>query len=74
MGRYVRVAFKMNEERKDELQEYAESYGVTMSSLCSLIIGQWLHNQKKLVLPIVETIGDTINKQLKTEMEGQNRA
>jgi antitoxin component of RelBE/YafQ-DinJ toxin-antitoxin module len=74
MGRYVRVAFKMNEERKNDLQEFAESYGVTMSALCSLIIGQWIHNQKKLVLPIVDRVGEAIMDKVKMELEGQNRA
>jgi antitoxin component of RelBE/YafQ-DinJ toxin-antitoxin module len=65
MGRDIRVAFKMNEEKKEELQAYADSYGVTMSALCALIVGQWLHNQNQVINPIVESMGQVLREQLK---------
>ena len=64
MGRDIRVSFKMTEERKDDLQDFADSYGVTMSALCALIIGQWLHQQKNVVNPMVRTMMDAMEKQM----------
>lgn len=64
MARDIRVAFKMNEDKKNELQAYADSYGVTMSALCALIIGQWLHNQTQVINPMVEGMGQVLREQL----------
>lgn len=47
MARDVRVSFKLSKDKKELLQQYAESYGVTMSGLCAFIVGQWLYNQER---------------------------
>lgn len=69
MARDIRVAFKLSEEKKHELEHYANSYGVTMSALCALIVGQWLHQQNKIVNPIVEAMSQTLQQQLMQNTE-----
>lgn len=64
MARDMRVAFKLSETKKEELEKYAESYGVTMSALCALIIGQWLHQQNKVVNPMIQAVNEVITKHL----------
>lgn len=65
MARDVRVAFKLSDEKKQELEEYANSYGVTMSALCALIVGQWLHQQEKVQKPLVQAITNALEQQMK---------
>ena len=48
MARDIKVSFKLARDKKYLLQQYAESYGVTMSALCAFIVGQWLYNQEKV--------------------------
>lgn len=67
MARDMRVAFKLSEEKKEELEEFANSYGVTMSALCALIIGQWLHQQKKVINPMVQAITEAMTTQLNNQ-------
>lgn len=74
MARDVRVAFKMSEEKKQELEYYADSYGVTMSALCALIVGQWLHQQKNVVNPMLQEIADAVKGQMSNlDIEGIKR-
>lgn len=65
MARDIRVAFKLSEEKKQELEEYANSYGVTTSALCALIIGQWLHQQEKVQKPLVQAITNALEQEMK---------
>lgn len=74
MARDNRVAFKMTDEKRDELQAYADSYGVTMSALCALIVGQWLHNQNQVINPIVESMGQVLREQLKNLDDNESMA
>lgn len=64
MARDMRVAFKLSETKKEELEAYAESYGVTMSALCALIVGQWLHQQNKVINPMIQVMNEVVTKQL----------
>lgn len=64
MARDMRVAFKLSETKKEELEAYAESYGVTMSALCALIVGQWLHQQNKVINPMIQAVNEVVTKQL----------
>lgn len=65
MARDIRVAFKLSDEKKAELEQYADSYGVTMSALCALIIGQWLHQQEKVHKPLVQAITNALEQEMK---------
>ena len=68
MARDIRVAFKLAENKKELLQQYAESYGVTMSGLCAFIIGQWLYNQEKVAKPIIENVGEVVREVVRQEL------
>lgn len=72
MARDVRVAFKLAEDKKELLQRYAESYGVTMSALCAFIIGQWLYNQEKVAKPIIESVGEVVREVVRQELSEEN--
>lgn len=64
MPRDTRVPFKISEEKKKELQNYADSYGVTMSGLVAVIVGQWLHQQNKVINPMVQEMTNILKTQL----------
>ena len=68
MARDIRVAFKLEEGKKELLQQYAESYGVTMSGLCAFIVGQWLCNQEKVAKPIIESLGEVVREVVRKEL------
>lgn len=68
MARDIRVGFKLSEEKKELLQQYADSYGVTMSALCAFIIGQWLYNQEKFTKPIFESVGEIVREAVRQEL------
>lgn len=72
MARDIRVAFKLAEDKKELLQQYADSYGVTMSGLCAFIIGQWLYNQEKVAKPIVESVAEVVRQVVRQELNEEN--
>jgi replication initiation and membrane attachment protein DnaB len=72
MARDIRVAFKLAEDKKELLQQYAESYGVTMSGLCAIIIGQWLHNQEHVAKPIIESVAEVVREAVRKELNEDN--
>ena len=73
MSRDVRLSIKITEEKRDELKEMAESYGVTMSALSALIIGQWLYQQNEIVKPMVESVKDVIGEAVKEAVENAKK-
>lgn len=73
MSRDVRLSIKITEEKRDELKEMADSYGVTMSALSALIIGQWLYQQNEIVKPMVESIKDVIGEAVKEAVESTQK-
>lgn len=64
MARDERVAFKLAEQKKKELAEFADSYGVSTSALCALIIGQWLHQQNNVISPMVQALTHAMEQQI----------
>ena len=69
VSRDIRLSIKITEEKRDELKMMADSYGVTMSALSALIIGQWLYQQNEIVKPMVESIKDAIGEAVKEAVE-----
>jgi hypothetical protein len=63
MARDVRVSFKLSDAKKAELEQFAIDYGVTMSALCALIVGQWLYQQNKVIAPIAQGMSDFLKNQ-----------
>lgn len=53
---------------KADLQEIADNYGMSMSGLIAYILGQWVHQQKMVLGPMMQEIGqtakDTVARQL----------
>lgn len=54
LAREERIVVKVSYEVKEKFQEYAEAYGLTMSSLAAFVIGQWLNGQEKTIKPIMD--------------------
>nr|AHB19300.1 hypothetical protein [Geobacillus sp. 1121] len=71
MARDVRVAFKLAEDKKELLQQYADSYGITMSALCALIVGQWLHQQENVAKPILNSVTEVVRETVRKELENE---
>ena len=69
VSRDIRLSIKISEEKRDELKAMAESYGVTMSALSALIIGQWLYQQNEIVKPTVESMKEVIAESVKEAIE-----
>lgn len=47
MKRDTRVTIKVTAELRSELDNLAQSYGLTMSSLGAFIIGQWIESVRE---------------------------
>ena len=69
LSRDVRLSIKISEDNHAELKRMAESYGVTMSALSALIIGQWLYQQNQIIKPMVESMKDVIAEAVKDAVE-----
>lgn len=69
MARDVKIYFRLSEKKKEELEEYAERYGVTNATLIALIVGQWLDQQKRMLDPIISAIGQQIREVVAKEIE-----
>lgn len=73
MSRDVRLSIKISEDNHAELKRMAESYGVTMSALSALIIGQWLYQQNQIIKPMVESMKDVIAEVVKDAVEKEKQ-
>lgn len=67
--REAKLAIRLNETIKDRLQEYAESYGLSMSQLAAFIIGSWISNQERIAKPLIEQIVNQADEQSDKMME-----
>lgn len=74
MARDIRVAFKLAEDKKVLLQQYADSYGITMSALCAMVIGQWLYQQEKIAKPIIDSVSEVVKEAVRKEIENRGIA
>ncbi len=52
MARNSTIHIRVMDDKKRELKDYAERYGITISALGAFIIGQWIDGQKRYVGPI----------------------
>jgi len=76
MAREAKVVIRLVEEKKDEFQELADQLGMSMSSLGSFVIGQWIYQQKQVVKPMLDNIGKVVEEAVKTmaaETDGDER-
>lgn len=65
MARNSTLHIAVREDIKRELQDYAESYGITVSALGAFIIGQWLYSQKRLVGPVLDVFQSEIPERIR---------
>ena len=49
MARNSTLHIAVSDEKRRELKDYAERYGLTLSALGAFIIGQWIDSQKREV-------------------------
>lgn len=68
MSRTERIAVKMNDGKKQLLESYADSMGLSVSALSAYIIGEWLHRQETMVKPMMNSIEEMVSDQLKLAM------
>ena len=64
MARDIRVSYKLSENVHIQFKQIAEDYGVTMSALTSLIVGQWVYQQNKVVGPMIEVMREVVADQM----------
>lgn len=74
MARDERVVFRMQADKKEQIQEIADEMGVTMSALLSVIVGQWLVQYNRVSRPmqdnIVQVMTDKFKDMSKEEIAG----
>lgn len=49
MARNSTLHIAVSDEKRRELKDYAERYGIAVSALGAFIIGQWIDSQKREV-------------------------
>lgn len=67
MARDANLQVAIRQDVKQRFKEIADAYGVTMSALASLIIGQWVYSQEKVIGPMLEAMRDAGVHVVKTE-------
>lgn len=66
-----RITIRLSEENERKLQEVAQSYGMSVSSLGAFIIGQWLHNNYMLRDKVIESLSREFYQRLESDSELQ---
>lgn len=66
-----RVTIRLSEDNERKLNEVAESYGMSVSSLGAYIIGQWLHTNYNLKDKMIETLGKELMDRLQNDPNAQ---
>jgi predicted transcriptional regulator len=56
MARDCKVMIRLSEDVKNDLQIFAEEYGLSMSAFAAFVIGQYLRNQKKVQAPLIDSL------------------
>lgn len=56
MARDCKVMIRLHEDVKNDLQLSAEEYGLSMSAFAAFVIGQYLRNQKKVQVPLIDSL------------------
>ena len=56
MARDCKVMIRLHEDVKNDLQVFADEYGLSMSSFAAFVIGQYLRNLKKVQVPFIDSV------------------
>ena len=70
MARNSTLHIAIREDKKRELQELADRYGVTASALGAYIIGHWIDSQR-LVGPVIDVFKSEIRERIKKVMNDE---
>ena len=70
MARNSTLHIAIREDKKRELQELADRYGVTASALGAFIIGQWIDSHR-LVGPVIDVFQSEIRKRIRKVMNDE---
>lgn len=71
MARNATLHIAIREEKKRELQDIADRYGITASALGAFIIGQWIDSQKRLVGPVFDVFQSEIQKRIRNVLNDE---
>lgn len=63
------VKARISERVKSDLQDMADDYGMSLSSLVAYVLGQWVHQQKVVLGPMIQEISDTARKTVEKQLE-----
>lgn len=69
--RELSVRARISERVKNDLQDIAEGYGMSMSGLIAFILGQWVHQQKVVLGPMLQDMGNTAKETLANSIKEQ---
>lgn len=68
MARNSTLHIAIREDKKKELQDFAERYGMTASALGAYIIGQWIDVQKRYVGPVIDVVQYEIREKIRNSL------
>jgi hypothetical protein len=71
MARNSTVHIAVSEEKKRELKDFAERYGITLSALGAYIIGQWIDSQKRYVAPVLDAFQSEVRERIRDVLKDE---
>lgn len=69
--RELSVRARISERVKNDLQAISDDYGMSMSGLIAFILGQWVHQQKVVLGPMLQEIGNTAKETVASSLKEQ---
>lgn len=69
MARNSTLHIAIREDKKKELQDFADRYGLTASALGAYIIGQWIDVQKRYVGPVLDVVQSEIQDRIRNSFD-----
>jgi len=68
-ARDEKIMVRLSTDIKNEFQELADEYGMTMSALAAFVIGQFVRTQRRVVEPIIEQMAETARQAVKQAID-----
>lgn len=65
----TQVKIRLRTEMKDDFQAIADTYGMSLSSLGAFIIGSYVKNQKQVITPMMDSLGDKLTAIIKEQVK-----
>lgn len=73
MARNSTLHIAIREDKKRELQDFADRYGLTASALGAYIIGQWIDVQKRYVVPVIDVVQNEIQERIRSSLDDYSK-